>query len=478
LPILASLIVLFNLTPLFEPDSPSIYIELNQFLLLISLSILFYKSLDKSKLRWWMVLLFLYVGIVGLNLIVNESFILRVILILLNSFSIYVAARFYGKANMTGVKAGFIKPVIITHIVVSTLSIIFNVLGRLSLAKAMGIAGISSIIQMLSLAVFVQVLVEAFELQMKVSACSGGLFSRINLNKSRHSFKKGLTFISIWIWVVVFLINMNLLGPVGRLLSSILGRERTIGSLSFSLENILFFSIIIWLANLLQKNIGFFFGEEDVDFSGNRIQKSSKLAVLRLVIFVLGFLFAITVSGVPLDKVTVLIGALGVGIGLGLQNIINNFVSGIILIFEKPFGIGDFIELADKKGKVLEIGIRSSKMLTQQGSRVIIPNGDLLSGRLVNYSTHNARLKIEMVLKIHADSDMGTVRKVINEVVAKGEGIVKKAPVQILFGSLGADSIEIKTLVWVNDIYAEEAFRSYFLENMLQKFREKGIKLL
>jgi potassium efflux system protein len=477
-PVLATLVVLFNLTPLFEPDSPSIYIELNQFLLLVTLSVLFNSSLDKSKIKWWYILLFLYVGIVVLNMIVNESFFLRTALILLNAFSIYTAARFYRRSEITGVKSNFIKPAIITHIAVAALSILLNVFGRLSLAKAFGITGISSVIQLLSLAAFIQVLSEAMELHMKVSACSGGLFARVNINKSRHTFKQGLTFLAIWVWVVVFLINLNLLGPVGRFLGSILEKERALGNLKFSLENILFFSVIIWLANLLQKNVGLFFGEEDADFSGDRIQKSTKLSLLRLIIFVLGFLFAITVSGVPLNKVTVLLGALGVGIGLGLQNIINNFVSGIILIFEKPFGIGDFIELADKKGKVLEIGIRSSKMLTQQGSRVIIPNGDLLSGRLVNYSTHNARLKIELTLKVHADSDMETVKRLINEIVGKGEGIVKKAPKQILFNALGADNIEIKTLVWVSDVYAEAGFRSYFLENVLQKFREKGIKLM
>ncbi|HEV7381712.1 MAG TPA: mechanosensitive ion channel domain-containing protein, partial [Dyadobacter sp.] len=477
-PTLATLVVLFNLTPLFEPDSPSIYIELNQFLLLITLSILFYSTLEKSQLKWWLALLVLYVGIAGLNIIVNDSFFLRVALILLNVFSIYIAARFYRKSEVTGVKSTFIKPAIITHITVAALSILLNVFGRLSLAKALGITGISSVIQLLSLAAFIQVLSEAMELHMKVSACSGGLFARVNFNKSRHTFKQGLTFLAIWVWVVVFLINLNLLGPVGRILSSVLEKERVFGSLKFSFENVLFFSVIVWLANLLQKNVGLFFGEQDADFSGDKIQKSTKLSLLRLVIFVLGFLFAITVSGVPLSKVTVLLGALGVGIGLGLQNIINNFVSGIILIFEKPFGIGDFIELADKKGKVLEIGIRSSKMLTQQGSRVIIPNGDLLSGRLVNYSTHNARLKIELLLKVHAESDFEVVKKIINEIVGKGDGVVKNAPREILFNSLGADNIEIKTLVWVNDVYAEAGFRSYFLENVLQRFREKGIKLM
>ncbi|MCE7038747.1 mechanosensitive ion channel domain-containing protein [Dyadobacter sp. CY312] len=477
-PILACLVILFNLTPLFEPNSPSIYIEMNQFLLLITLSLLFYKTLDKSKMKWWIIMVALYVATILFNVIVNDSLILRTGLIALSIASVYIGIRFYRRADITSIGSGYIKPVIVIHVILTLLSVLLNIFGRLSLAKSLNITGISGIIQLLSLAVFVQVVSEALELQIKASACSGGIFSKINISRTRQSLKKGLAFLSLWLWGLVFLINLNIVGPVGRLTSQILEKQRTIGSLAFTFENILFFSITIWLANLLQKNIGLFFGEEDMDFTNNKIRKGSKMALVRLLVIVIGFLFAITVSGVPLDKITVLLGALGVGIGLGLQTIINNFVSGIILIFERPFSIGDYIELADKKGKVMEIGIRASKMLTPQGSRIIIPNGDLLSGRLVNYTTHNARLKIELTLKVSIEADVEMVKKLIGEIVNKGDGIVKKAPKQILFNALTVDSIELKTLVWVNDVYAEPTFRSYFLEQVYQTFPKNGIKLM
>jgi potassium efflux system protein len=478
LPILACLVVLFNLTPLFEPNSPSIYIELNQFLLLVTLSLLFHKTMEKRKMKWWIAMVILYVATILFNIIVNESFLLRAGLIGLSATSAYIGIRFYKRADMTSIGARYIKPVVVTHIMLTTISILLNIFGRLSLAKSFSITGISGMIQLISLSVFVQVISEAMELQIKLSACSGGLFSKINIARSRESLRRGLACLSGWRWGLVFLINLNIVGPVGRLATQLLEKQRTIGSLTFTLENILFFSVILWLANLLQKNIGLFFGEEEMDFGNNKVKKGSKLALMRLLVFVVGFLLAITVSGVPLTKITVLLGALGVGIGLGLQNIVNNFVSGIILIFERPFSIGDYIELADKKGKVMEIGIRASKMLTPQGSRIIIPNGDLLSGRLVNYTTHNARLKIELTVKVHIDSDVNLLRKLIGEIISKGEGIVKKAPKQILFNALAADSIEFKTFVWVNDVYAEANFKSYFLEQVYENFPKNGIKLM
>ncbi|CAG5067852.1 hypothetical protein DYBT9623_00579 [Dyadobacter sp. CECT 9623] len=478
IPVLPTLVVLFNLTPFFEPDSPSIYIELNQFLLLITLTIFLRKRLPKDQLRVWFAIMGLYALVIFTNAFVNDTFLLRSLLIILNGLSIYFGIWFYGKLKEARLHKKFIKPVTIIYVILNISAVLLNVFGRISLAKSFNLTAISGLVQVLSLAVFVEIVIEAMELQIKVSSCSGGLFARINVASSRAKFRTILTFVSVLLWIMVFAINLNIIDPITDLLQQILAKPRTLGNITFTLGNIVFFAVIVYLANLLQKNIGLLFGESDNTFGSNYVEKNSKLALIRLVIIVIGFLFAITASGVPLDKITVLIGALGVGIGLGLQNIINNFVSGIILIFEKPFDIGDYIELADKKGKVLDIGIRSSKMLTSQGSRVIIPNGDLLSGRLVNYSQKNAQLKAEITFKVNVESDLDLVKKLVSETVDKGEDIVKNAPQQILFNSIGADNVELKILVWLNSVYAEAAFKSYVLETLYRKFRENNIKVM
>jgi len=477
-PVLQALVVLFNITPLFEPDSPSIYIELNQFFLLVTLSIFLYRRLPKPQLRVWFAILGLYALVILTNAFVNETLLLRSLLILLNAVSIYFGIWLYRKMQEAKLHKRFIKPVVIIYVILNILAVLLNIFGRISLAKSFNLTAISGLVQVLSLAVFIQVVAEAMELQIKVSASSGGIFSRINVASSRGKFKKMLSFISVILWLMVFAINLNIIDTIVNLLQQLLLKSRTFGNITFSLGNILFFTVIIYLSNVLQKNIGILFGESDSTFGGTTVEKNSKLALIRLVIIVIGFLFAITASGVPLDKITVLLGALGVGIGLGLQNIINNFVSGIILIFEKPFNIGDYIELADKKGKVLDIGIRSSKMLTSQGSRVIIPNGDLLSGRLTNYTQKNAQLKSEIIFKVNVDSDLDLVKKLVDETVEKAEDIVKNAPRQILVNSIGADNVELKILVWVKSVYVEAGFKSYVLETLYKKFKENNIKVM
>jgi potassium efflux system protein len=478
IPILSTLVVLFNLTPLFEPNSPAIYIELNQFFLLVTLTIFLFRRLPKDQLRVWFEILVFYALVIFSNAFVNDTFILRLLLILVNVASIYFGIRLYRKMKQAKFEKRFIKPVVIIYVILNILSVLLNIFGRISLSKSFNLTAINSLIQIMSLAVFIQVVLEAMELQIKVSSCSNGLFSRLNLSRIRNTFTRMLSFLSIVLWLLVFAININIIDTLVDFSQQILIKPRTFGSVTFTFGNVLFFAVIIFISNQLQKHIGILFGENENNFATNDIEKNSKLALVRLVIIVVGFLFAITVSGVPLDKITVLIGALGVGIGLGLQNIINNFVSGIILIFEKPFNIGDYIELADKKGKVLDIGIRSSKMLTPQGSRVIIPNGDLLSGRLVNYTQKNSHLKSELTFKVNIETDLELVKKLINGVIDQSEDIIKNAPRQILYNAITADSIELKVLVWVSSVYVEATFKSYVLEKLLVKFRENNIKVM
>jgi len=478
IPILSTLVVLFNLTPLFEPNSPAIYIELNQFFLLITLTVFLFRRLPKDQLRVWFEILGFYAVVIFSNAFVNDTFILRFLLILVNVASIYFGMRLYQKMKQAKFEKRFIKPVVIIYVILNILSILLNIFGRISLSKSFNLTAINSLIQIMSLAVFIQVVLEAMELQIKVSSCSNGFFSRLNLSRVRNTFTRMLSFLSVVLWLLVFAININIIDALVDFSQHILIKPRTFGSVTFTFGNVLFFAVIIFISNQLQKHIGILFGENENTFASNDIEKNSKLALVRLVIIVVGFLFAITVSGVPLDKITVLIGALGVGIGLGLQNIINNFVSGIILIFEKPFNIGDYIELADKKGKVLDIGIRSSKMLTPQGSRVIIPNGDLLSGRLVNYTQKNSHLKSELTFKVNIETDLELVKKLINGVIDQSEDIIKNAPRQILYNAITADSIELKVLVWVSSVYVEATFKSYVLEKLLVQFRENNIKIM
>ncbi|MFD1630663.1 mechanosensitive ion channel domain-containing protein [Pseudopedobacter beijingensis] len=478
IPIISTLIVLFNLTALFEPQSPALYIEVMQFLLLMCLTVGFWKSLPKNELKYWLVIVVLYIFTVLATATVRDAFYIRIVLIALNIFSLYIGKKFYTKIRYIQIAQKTVKPILFIFLALNCLSIVLNIFGRISLASTFSTTAIIGLTQVIGLVAFILIIIDALELQIRISCITGGVFSRVNLDKARSSFKKILSLVAIILWLLVFLINLGISDPVFSFVEKVLNKSRTFGSISFTFYNILFFALILYISNWLQKNIEVIFGERSIGFSNEVEHRSSKLTLIRLIVAIVGVLLAIMASGIALDKLTVVLGALSVGIGLGMQNIVNNFVSGIILIFEKPFHIGDYVELADKKGKIKDIGIRASKMLTQQGAEVIIPNADLLSNRFVNWTTNKAYVRSEIILKVNINTELNTVNKIVEEEVNNSKFTVRKMPFEILINAVAADSIELKILVWIKNIYMEPNFKNLLFLQLINKFKENGIKIM
>jgi small-conductance mechanosensitive channel len=251
-----------------------------------------------------------------------------------------------------------------------------------------------------------------------------------------------------------------------------------VGSTSFSIANILTFLFILYIVSILQKYVGYFFGETEDDFIGDLDKKESRLVIFRLIIIMVGFFIAVVASGLPVDKVTVVLGALGVGIGLGLQNIVYNLVSGVILIFEKPMQIGDYIEVADKKGRVQNIGIRASKLVTSDGSEVIVPNGDILSSHMVNWTRSNNNRRTQLSISIDSSSELQVAKDTILEELKKNHFVIQERPVEILMNNFTEKSVELSINVWINSIYKEQEFKSEVLSTIHTSLAAKGIKII
>ena len=478
LPLLATIIVVLSTAPLFEPNSPPSYIELIQLVQLFALTWFFRKRIKAAQFKFWLLIVALYVIISVTVAVINYGLILRSGLIVLNLISLYVGLIFYKNTDRRMIAKQYLKPMMSIYMLLNGFAIFLNLFGRISLAKVFSQTAITCLTQAVGLAVLVHIVSESLELQIRISSCSKGLFSRINFSKVRKTFHRVLSIMAVLLWLLVFFINLNFSGALFSMVELMLNKQRSFGNITYTLGNILLFGFIVYISLWLQKNVGILLGENQSGFMDKSEHKSSKLALVRLIVIIVGFFIAITASGFPVDKLTVVLGALSVGIGLGMQNIVNNFVSGIILIFERPFQIGDFIELADKKGKVLDIGIRASRMLTPQGSEVIVPNGDLLSGRLVNWTLSNSYLKTEFLLKVNSETDITTIKKVIEEEVAKAENVVKNMPVEILFNTIGTDNIELKVEVWINNVYNETSFKGKILEQIFTNFKANNIKLM
>ena len=253
---------------------------------------------------------------------------------------------------------------------------------------------------------------------------------------------------------------------------------RVLGSITFSLSGVLLFLLIIWVANFLQKYIAFFFGDVGDDAAFDNKDQRSRLLITRLILLIAGFLLAVAASGLPIDKITVILGALGIGIGLGLQSIVNNFVSGIILIFDRPIRIGDIVEIGDKKGRVKEISVRSSTLLTAEGAEVIIPNGDILSHNIVNWTLSNTHRKIFITITSSRIEDTEETKAALGAIItASGEVLSKREP-EIFINSISSNLTQFKIYFWCKQVTRLDQARSEVYEAIYKYLDDKGIMVL
>ena len=161
------------------------------------------------------------------------------------------------------------------------------------------------------------------------------------------------------------------------------------------------------------------------------------------------FFFAVNAGGVELNKFTVLTGALGVGVGFGLQNIVNNFISGLILQFERPIHIGDVLDVDGTTGKVTRIGIRSSTVRTFQGAEVIIPNGNFISGKVINWTLSESLRRVELPVGVAYGTDPKLVTKLLDQAATTNESVLTSPVPAVYFKEFGDSSLNFELQFWV-----------------------------
>ncbi len=237
--------------------------------------------------------------------------------------------------------------------------------------------------------------------------------------------------------------------------------------------------VIIWISGLLARVISYFFDnpEQQTWLTPQAKKTRSSILLIRLTVFVVGFFVAITAAGIPMDRVTIIIGALGVGIGFGLQNIVNNLVSGIILAVEKPVQVGDIIEVSGKSGTIKEIGIRSSKIECGDGSELIVPNGDLISQHVVNWTLNNNNRRVELLVRVAYGSDVLKVEEILRLVITNREDIMKTPEPSIFLNNFGEKAIEFRAWFWAAEITRYLSLKSSVMSDIYTEFAKEGIEI-
>jgi small-conductance mechanosensitive channel len=193
-------------------------------------------------------------------------------------------------------------------------------------------------------------------------------------------------------------------------------------------------------------------------------------------VITLGFLLSLSLAGIPLDRLAFVLGAFSVGIGFGLQTVVNNFVSGLILMFERPIQEGDAIEVEGLLGRVRRIGVRASTVETYDGAEVIVPNGTLVSSRLINWTLSSRSRRIEIPVSVSPDTDSEKVLALLREATGGIPGVLGDPPPKALVRGFGAGSIDLSLEFWTDDFDGWTSVRSDAAVRISRAMREAGIK--
>lgn len=477
--LLSCLMVFFTFIPFFFANPTMSFLHTCELLRLLVLVFLIYPYVRKSAKILWVLLciLWLYYALddVLLEAAFGERWGLFFAGILLAAICIKII--FYNKPVFKKLpESPVTRMLAIFALALVLFSIIFDVTGRISLAKILGVTAIQSLVVGISLKAFSIIVLEAIYLQSE--AFQESSFSDfINYDALRYRILRVLWMLAIAAWAVSLIHNLTLYDAVLQGLDVFFNTTRTIGSMAFSFKSIAVFIFIIWLSTIISGFINFFFGNKKLVGAGKKSKIGSMMLLIRLTVWTLGFAIAVAAAGIPLDKLSIMIGALGVGIGFGLQNIVNNLVSGVILAFERPIQVGDLIELGDKMGVVKEIGVRSSKINNNEGGEIIVPNGDLLSQHLTNWTMHDRNKQIEFIIGIQHKTDINEVSNIIKGALSKNKAIMLTPPPGVVVQQFTERAIQLKVIFWVHDLSEAGTARSNAMMDIYNDLSAAGIQL-
>lgn len=218
----------------------------------------------------------------------------------------------------------------------------------------------------------------------------------------------------------------------------------------------------------------------DERVAGANMERGVRISVGHLIqyfIVFIGLLLTLTALGLDLTKLTIMLSALGVGIGFGLQGVVNNFVSGIILLFEQPVRVGDSIEVSGKWAEIRRIGLRSTTVQTYDKAELIIPNADLISTPVTNWTLSNRQVRVAIAVGVAYGSDVPLVISTLLASAEEHDMIAKSPPPQVLFMNFGESSLDFELRVWVTDVDYRLSVASDLRQEIDRRFREAGIEI-
>jgi potassium-dependent mechanosensitive channel len=470
--------ILFALAPFVYVNPPAVYVELLWLLMYAGITLIMWNEWQPIFKKYWLIIGGFYVLFGIDNLLIASSWGERWWLLGLSMAAVVTGLLMLRLIKQpAAAMPWFSKYVLWVFVAGNVLSVLFNITGRFSLAKVFGNAAVMGVVAAIALHVLVQLVLEAAYLQSEAMR-ETRFHAVFRYNDLKNKLARVLRIVAIIGWCMALAWNLNLYGLLIEGIAAILDKQRSIGSLKFNWGSIFLFAFILWLSNSMAKLLTLFFGNTQQTFASTQKSKlGSWVLLLRLGILSIGFFIAVAAAGFSADKIAIVIGALGVGIGFGLQNIVNNLISGIILAFEKPMNIGDVIEVGNYTGTVKEIGIRSSKISTYDGAEIIVPNGNFISQQLFNWTHSNNYRRIELIIGVSYGSDLAKVNQLISTVLENNKEVARFPSYNVFTHEFANNAVNLRVLFWTADFDKSASLKSLVLEELYKTFKDNNITI-
>ena len=374
--------------------------------------------------------------------------------------------------------ANTIRKIAFLLLIAFVIAFLANVFGFVALAGVIGKAIVSSLGLGLILYALVRVADSLLIFVFRIAP-----FSKLGMVRHQRPLVQRKIFAiikwtAIFVWFILSLTQAYLLEPLADVLKKILSYE--IGSNTFNVSPgaIIWFVLIIWLSFLISRFLRFAL-EQDVY---PRVHLASGLpyaasTILHYLLLIGGVFLALAAVGVDLTKFTIFLGALGVGVGIGLQNIVENFTSGLILLLERPVKVGDSIQMKQHQGELSQIGLRASIVKTFDGAEIIVPNGQLITEEVTNWTLSNKRRRLDIDIGIEYGSDPKQVIELLEKVAKNHHEIDQETAPRALFLNLGENALNFQLRAWTVDHDNWIFIKSDLTVSLYNAVREAGIQI-
>jgi potassium efflux system protein len=329
------------------------------------------------------------------------------------------------------------------------LSVIANVLGYFDLARVLSSGTLYSVYAAFVFFGTARALSILFEVLLDTEAAQSLAIVRRYGKLISRRLSSGFKFAAIILWVNAFLNFFSIKDTVLEPITSFFTAPIKEGRIDFSLWDIIAFCLVLAAAVVISRWVRILL-EQDV-FPRMRLNRGIPVMITTTAyyaILLLGFFFALGMARVDINRFTLLAGALGVGVGFGLQNIVNNFISGLILLFERPIHPGDTVEVGGVSGVVKHIGIRSSTIATYDGADAIIPNATLISEKLMNWTLTDPWRRTDIKIGIAYGSDLQKAIQILLNVAASDASVLTEPAPAVAFQGFGESALNFELRVW------------------------------